>query len=60
MKRVAAKTVPKLLNFEQKQQLRLDFAQDMLTTFNDDTDLFKKVITGDELWGYFDIETRAQ
>ena len=38
----------KFLNFEQKQ-LRMDMAQDMLTTFNDDPDLIKKVvITGDE------------
>ena len=32
MKRAAAKIVPKLLNFEQKQRL-MDIAQEMLTTF---------------------------
>ena len=37
----------KLLNFEQKQ-CRMDIAQEMLTTFNDDPYLLKKVITGDE------------
>ena len=35
----------KLLNFEQKQ-CRMDIAQEMLTTFNDDLDLLKRVITG--------------
>ena len=35
MKRAATKIVPKLANFEQKQR-RLDIAQEMLTTFNDD------------------------
>ena len=34
MKRAGAKIVPKLLNFEQKQ-LRMDIAQEMLTTVND-------------------------
>ena len=33
----------------------------MLTTFNDDSDLLRKVITGDELCVYgYDIETKAQ
>ena len=47
IKRAAAKIVPKLLNFKQKQ-CRMDIAQEMLTMFNDDPDLLKKVITGDE------------
>ena len=51
MKRVAAKIFPKLLNFEQKQR-RMDIAEEMLTTFNDDPDLLEKVITGDESWMY--------
>ena len=39
----------------------MDMAQEMLTTFNDDLDLLKKVITGDESWVYgYDIETKAQ
>ena len=33
----------------------------MLTTFNDDPDLLKNFITGDESWVYgYDIETKAQ
>ena len=47
MKRAAAQIVPKLLNFKQKQRC-MDIAQEMLTTFNDDADLFKKVRTGNE------------
>ena len=46
-KPVAAKIIPKLLNFEQKQQ-HMDIIQKMLTTFNHDPDLLKKVIAGDE------------
>ena len=60
MKRATAKIVLKLLNFEQKQH-RLYIAQAMLATFNDDPDLVKKVITGDESWVYGnDIEIKAQ
>ena len=40
-KRAAARIVPKLLNFEQKQ-CHNDIAQDMLTTFEDDPDLLQK------------------
>ena len=46
MKRAAAKSVPKLLNFEQKQR-RMDIAQEILMTFNNDPDLLNKVITGE-------------
>ena len=39
----------------------MDIAQEILTTFNDVPDLLKKVITGDEKWGYgYDIETKLQ
>ena len=39
----------------------MDIAQDMLTTFNDDLDLLKKVLTGDESWVYgYDIKIKAQ
>ena len=59
-KTCAAKIVPKFLNFDQKQR-HMGIAQEMLTTFIDDPDLFKKVITGDILWVYgYDIETKAQ
>ena len=42
-----AEIVSKCLNFEQKQR-RIDIAQEILATFNDDPNLLKKVITGDE------------
>ncbi|XP_025262232.1 protein GVQW3-like [Camponotus floridanus] len=60
MQRVAAKFVPKLLNFDQKQR-RVDIAQELLNAVNDDPDLFKRVITGDESWVYgYDVEIKAQ
>ncbi|KYN41646.1 hypothetical protein ALC56_03947 [Trachymyrmex septentrionalis] len=60
MTRVSAKFVPKLLNFDQKQR-RMNIAQDMLNDVNDDPDLLKRVITGDETWVYgYDVETKAQ
>ena len=59
MKRAAKEIVLKFLNFKQKQ-LRMDISQEMLTTFNDNPDLLKKVITGGESWVYgYDIETKA-
>ena len=51
----AAKIITKLLHFEQKQG-RMDIAREMLTTFNDNPDLLKKVTTGED--GY-DIKTKA-
>ena len=44
MKRVAAKFVPKLLNFDQKQH-RMNIAQELLNEVNDDPELIKRVIT---------------
>ena len=39
----------------------MDIAQKILTTFNDDSDLLKKVITGGQSWVYgHDIETKTQ
>ena len=59
MKRVAAQFVLKLLNCEQKQRC-MYIAQEMLMKYNDDPDVLKKVITGDESWVYgYDIETKA-
>ncbi|XP_018339114.1 PREDICTED: uncharacterized protein LOC108746691 [Trachymyrmex septentrionalis] len=49
MKHVAAKFVPKLLNFDQKQR-RVDIAQELLNEVNNDPELLKTVITGDETW----------
>ena len=60
MKRSTAKIVPKLLNLEQKQR-RMHIAYEILKMYNDDPDLFKKLITGDESWVYGnDIETKAR
>ena len=60
MKRAAAKTFTKLLNFDQLQ-CRMDNAQEMLTTFNDKPKLLKKAITGDESWVYgYDIGNKVQ
>ena len=47
LKRVAAKFVSKLLNFHKKTR-RMTITQEMLNDVNDDPDLLKKVITGDE------------
>ena len=44
LKRVAAKFVPKLLNFDHKTR-RMTIAQEMLNDVNDDPDLLKKVVT---------------
>ena len=52
--------VPKFINFEQTQR-GMDIAQEILTTFNDNPDLLKKIITGNESWVYgYDIESKAQ
>ena len=60
MKRVAAKFVPKLLNLEQKQR-RMKVCQDSLNEVNVDSDLLKRIITGDETWIYgYDVETKVQ
>ncbi|XP_014217021.1 putative uncharacterized protein FLJ37770 [Copidosoma floridanum] len=59
MTRVAAKFVPKLLNFDQKQH-RINIAQEMLDSVRDDPNLLQRVITGDESWvyGYDVIHTK--
>ena len=46
-KRAAQKIVSKLLNFQQKYRC-IDFVQEMLGTFNDELDLIKKFIIGNE------------
>ena len=59
MKRVAAKFVPKLLNFEQKQR-RIEVAQESLNEVNDDAELLKRIITGDETWVHgYDGEAKS-
>ena len=60
MTRVAAKFVPKLLNFDQKQH-RINIAQEILDFVRDDPNLLQRVITGDESWVYgYDVEIKAQ
>jgi len=44
MKRVAAKFVPKLLSYDQKQ-LRVEVAQESLSGVNNDPELLKRIIT---------------
>ena len=39
----------------------MDIAQKILTTYNNNADLLKKIITSDESWVYdYDIETKAE
>ena len=60
MRRVAAKFVPKLLNFDQKQH-RINIAKELLDSVRDDSNLLQRVITGDESWVYgYDVKTKAQ
>ena len=47
IKRAAAKIVPKLLNFEQKQ-CHMVISKEMLTNFNYDPNLLANVITNDK------------
>jgi len=56
IKRVTAKFVPKLLNFEQKQW-RMKVVQELLNEASNDKELLKRVISGDETWvyGYDDV-----
>lgn len=60
MTRVCAKFIPKLLTAEQKN-LRFEIAQDNLEMVNNDENMLKKIITGDESWVYgYDPETKQQ
>ena len=60
IRQVAAKFVPKLLNFDQKQD-RMNIAKELLNSVRNDPNLFQRVITGDESWIYgYDLETKAQ
>jgi len=59
MTKRAAKFVPKLLNFDQKN-CRMSIAQELLNDVNDNPDLLKRVITG-ETWVYgYDVEIKTQ
>ncbi|XP_018314337.1 histone-lysine N-methyltransferase SETMAR-like [Mycetomoellerius zeteki] len=56
LRRVAAKLVPKELNFMQKRD-RVDIAKDMIS----DPTFIKRIITGDETWVYeYDTQSRHQ
>lgn len=60
MKKVAARLVPKDLNFLQKDA-RKQVALDMLQRVNSDESFIKRIITGDETWVYeFDMQTSQQ
>lgn len=58
--RVAAKFVPKLLNFQQRSY-RQTIAENSLADVSDDPNLLSRIITGDETWVYgYDVETKTQ
>ena len=60
LRRVAAKLVPKDLNFIQKRD-RVDVAKDMLSKVDSDPSFIKRIITGDETWIYeYDTHSRHQ
>ncbi|XP_028047733.1 protein GVQW3-like [Monomorium pharaonis] len=60
MKRVAARLVPKDLNFVQKQ-FQKTVAQEMISEVTDDPTMMKRIITGDKTWVYeYDVETSQQ
>ena len=51
LRRVAAKLVPKDLNFMQKRD-RVDVAKHMLSKVDSDPSFIKRIFTGDEMWIY--------
>ena len=60
LRRVAAKLVPKDLNFMQKRD-RVDVARDMRSKVDSDPSFIKRIITGDETWIYaHDMHSRHQ
>jgi len=60
MHRVAAKSVPRLLTEEEKQN-RVTVSQELLGRSNTDENFLKNVITGYETWVYgYDVETKVQ
>lgn len=60
MKHVAARLVPKDLNFLQKLN-RVKVAEDMLEQVDSDPTFIKRIVTGDETWVYeFDMQTSQQ
>ena len=60
IKRVAARLVPKDLNFLQKE-CQAKVAKEMLANVADDPTFIKRIITGDKMWVYeYDVETDQQ
>ena len=60
LRRVAAKLVPKDLNFMQKRD-RVDVGKDMLSMVDSNPSFIKRIITGDETWIYkYDTHSRHQ
>ena len=60
LRRVAAKLVPKELNFMQKKD-RVVIAKDMISKTESDPTFIKRIITGDEMWIYeYDTQFRHQ
>ncbi|XP_015905527.1 protein GVQW3-like [Parasteatoda tepidariorum] len=59
-RRVAAKLVPKDLNFIQKRNC-VDVAKDMICEAESDPTFIRRIITGDETWVYeYDTQSRHQ
>lgn len=59
MRRVAAKFVTKLQNFDQKQ-CRIDISHELLNKINKDPELLNRVITDDETWVYgYGVKTKV-
>jgi len=60
MHHITAKFVPRLLTDDQKQN-RVDVSKELLDRANDDANILKNIITGDETWVYgYDVETKVQ
>jgi hypothetical protein len=60
MQQVAAKFVPCLRHFEQKQKC-LKLSQELFDRANNDKNFLENIITGDETWIYScDVKSKAQ
>lgn len=60
MKRVAARLVPKKLDFLQKER-RMTVAKEMIANADNDPTFMKRINTGDDSWAYeFDMQTSQQ
>ncbi|XP_041374122.1 uncharacterized protein LOC121387162 [Gigantopelta aegis] len=60
MRKVCAKSVPKLLTDEQNQK-RVDICTDLFERIEQEANLLDCVITGDEAWVFqYDLETKRQ